>query len=166
MVALGRTPHVRPLAGMQDRDRRVVAERMHLTDTWALRDRPFGELSGGEQQRIIVAMALAQEPQVLLLDEPVVHLDVSHQVEILELIEQLNRERGLTVLAAMHDLNLAALYFDRLVLLDGGRLVAEGTPADVLQEERIRQVFGTPVLVREHPTRAAPHVVLLPLARK
>lgn len=164
MVMLGRTPHVRPLVGARQRDRQVVAEKMRLTATWELAGRPFGELSGGEQQRVIVALALAQEPEVLLLDEPVVHLDISHQIEILELIKELNRRRNLTVLATMHDLNLAALYFDRLILLDRGRVVVQGTPAQVLHEERIRQVFGAEVQVQEHPTRHTPHVVLLPLS--
>jgi iron complex transport system ATP-binding protein len=164
MVMLGRTPHVRPLVGAVQRDRQVVAEKMQLTATWELAGRPFKELSGGEQQRVILAMALAQEPDVLLLDEPVVHLDISHQIGILELIKRLNRDRSLTVLAAMHDLNLAALYFDRLILLDRGRVVAQGTPAQVLHEECIRSVFGTAVQVQEHPTRRTPHIVLLPLS--
>lgn len=162
MVMLGRTPHVRPLAGIGRRDREVIIEKMRLTATEALADRPFAELSGGEQQRVIVAMALAQEPEVVLLDEPVVHLDISHQIEVLELVRNLNRQRRLTVLATMHDLNLAALYFDRLVLLDGGRVVAEGTPDQVLRQEQIRQVFGVAVKVQQHPTRPAPQVVLLP----
>jgi len=162
MVMLGRTPHVRPLVGAGQRDRQVVAETMRLTTTWELADRPFNELSGGEQQRVIVAMALTQEPQVLLLDEPVVHLDVSHQIEVLELIERLNRERGLTVLAAMHDLNLAALYFDRLVILADGRVAARGTPTEVLREELVHRVFGAEVQVQQHPTRHTPHIVLLP----
>jgi iron complex transport system ATP-binding protein len=164
MVMLGRTPHVRQLVGAGRRDRHAVAEKMRLTATWELAGRPFDELSGGEQQRVIVAMALAQEPEVLLLDEPVVHLDISHQIEILELIKELNRRCDLTVLATMHDLNLAALYFDRLILLDRGQVVATGTPAQVLHEERIRQVFGTAVRVQEHPTCHTPHVVLLPLS--
>jgi iron complex transport system ATP-binding protein len=162
MVMLGRTPHVRPLAGASRHDREIVAEMMLLTATDHLADRPFNDLSGGEQQRVIVAMALAQEPEVLLLDEPVVHLDISHQVEILELIKRLNRDRGLTVLATMHDLNLAALYFDRLLLLDDGRIVREGPPTQVLQEEWIGRVFGAAVQVRNHPTHDCPHVVLLP----
>jgi iron complex transport system ATP-binding protein len=163
MVMLGRTPHVRPLAGASAHDRQVVTEQMRLTGTADLAGRPFNELSGGERQRVVVAMALAQQPQVLLLDEPVVHLDISHQLEILELIKSLNRTRDLTVLATMHDLNLAALYFDRLMLLERGQVVADGTPERVLVEERIRQVFGATVQVQEHPTRRTPHVVLLPL---
>jgi iron complex transport system ATP-binding protein len=150
MVMLGRTPHVRPLVGAQSRDREVVEEKMALTSTWELASRPFNELSGGEQQRVIIAMALTQEAEILLLDEPTVHLDINHQVEILELIKGLNREQGLTVLAIIHDLNLAALYFDRLVLLNGGRIVASGKPSQVLREECIRRVFRTDVQVQAH----------------
>ncbi len=164
MVMMGRTPHVRPILGAGPRDRQVVAEKMELTATSVLAERPFVELSGGEKQRVIIAMALAQEPQVLLLDEPTVHLDINHQVEILELIKRLNRRESLTVLATMHDLNLAALYFDRLILLDGGRVVASGSPAEVLRQESIRQVFQTDVQVQEHPTRHTPQVVVLPFA--
>ena len=164
MVMMGRTPHVRPILGAGPRDRQVVVEKMELTATSALAERPFGELSGGEKQRVIIAMALAQEPEILLLDEPTVHLDINHQVEILELIKRLNRREGLTVLATMHDLNLAALYFDRLILLNGGQVVANGSPSEVLREESIRQVFQANVQVQEHPTRHTPQVVVLPLA--
>jgi iron complex transport system ATP-binding protein len=163
MVMMGRTPHVRPILGAGPRDHQVVAEKMELTATLALAQRPFNELSGGEKQRVIIAMALAQEPDILLLDEPTVHLDINHQVEILELIKRLNRQESLTVLATMHDLNLAALYFDRLILLNGGQVVAIGSPAEVLCEESIRQVFQAHVQVQEHPTRHIPQVVVLPL---
>jgi iron complex transport system ATP-binding protein len=99
----------------------------------------------------------------LLLDEPVVHLDVNHQVEIMELLARLNREAGLTVLATMHDLNLAALYFGTLHMLCDGRLVASGSPSEVLQEDRIREVFRANVRIQRHPTRHAPQVILLPI---
>ena len=120
------------------------------------------ELSGGMQQRVMIALALAQEPEVLLLDEPTVHLDLAHQVEVLELIAGLNGQRGLTVLAVLHDLNLAALYFPRLVLLERGRIVAEGAPMQVLSEETIARVFGATVRVQPHPTADRPHIIVLP----
>jgi iron complex transport system ATP-binding protein len=162
MVMLGRTPYVKHLRGVTAQDREVVGRMLALTSTEALARRPFNELSGGEQQRVIIAMALAQEPRVLLLDEPVVHLDVNHQVEILELIRRLNRDAGLTVLATMHDLNLASLYFDRLVLLNEGKVVASGTPGEVLREDTIRRVFRAEVRVQPHPVRPRPQLVLLP----
>jgi len=162
MAMLGRTPYARPFFGAKARDEAVVREMMELTETLHLAERPFGELSGGERQRVIIAMALAQEPKVLLLDEPTVHLDISHQMEILELLVRLNRDRGLTVLASMHDLNLAALYFRRLVMMNGGSIVAEGAPQEVLVEERIRKVFGAEVEVRPHPRREVPQITLLP----
>lgn len=163
MVLLGRTPHIRPLFGESTRDHQAIERALELTSTGALAERVFGDLSGGERQRVVIAMALAQEPQVLLLDEPTVHLDINHQIEILELVRQLNRERGLTVLATMHDLNLAALYFDRLLLLNDGRIVGEGAPRQVLTAERIYAVFGANVLVQQHPRQAnIPQVILLP----
>lgn len=162
MVMLGRTPYVRHLRGITAQDHQVVEGTLALTNTAPLAQRPFNELSGGEQQRVIIAMALAQEPRVLLLDEPVVHLDVNHQVEILELIRRLNRQTGLTVLATMHDLNLASLYFDRLVLLNKGRIIASGSPGDVLREDMIRRVFHAEVRIQPHPVRPRPQLVLLP----
>ncbi len=107
-------------------------------------------------------MALAQQPKLLLLDEPTVHLDITHQVEILELVRRLNVERGLTVIAAMHDLNLASLYFDRLILLKEGRVSTDGTPAQVLTEDGIREVFSASVKVEPHPVTGVPHIVIIP----
>ncbi len=177
MVSLGRTPHIRPLLGETLRDRAAVEQALELTGTRALADRFFGDLSGGERQRVVIAMALAQVlatdlpgpedledlNRVLLLDEPTVHLDINHQVEVLELIRKLNRERGLIVFATMHDLNLASLYFDRLILLNDGCVVTEGTPREVLSKERVENVFGTEVVIEAHPARAgAPHIILMP----
>lgn len=162
VVMLGRTPFLRPLSEESREDRLAVAEAMEFAGVSSWAHRPFSELSGGERQKVILAMALAQAPKLLFLDEPTAHLDINHQVEILEVIRRLNRERGLTVVAAMHDLNLAALYFPRLILLREGRLVADGAPAQVLTEERICQVFGATVKVEPHPSSPAPHIILLP----
>jgi iron complex transport system ATP-binding protein len=162
MVMLGRTPYVHHLRGVAPHDVEIVQRMLRLTATERLAHRPYNELSGGEQQRVIIAMALAQEPRILMLDEPVVHLDVNHQIEILELIHRLNRETGLTVLATMHDLNLASLYFDRLVLLNEGRIAVSGTPGEVLREDIILRVFRAEVRVQPHPVRPRPQLVLLP----
>lgn len=163
MVMLGRTPHTSAFGGATKKDHAVVEEMLELTEIGEFRERVVTELSGGEQQRVVIAMALAQEPDVLLLDEPTVHLDINHQIEILELVRKLNRERGLTVLATMHDLNLAALYFDDLVLLEHGRIVAQGTPETVLNAAQIRNVFHANVLIQPHPTQEhTPQVILLP----
>jgi iron complex transport system ATP-binding protein len=143
-------------------DRESVADALELVGITELRGRRFDELSGGERQKVILAMALAQQPKLLLLDEPTVHLDITHQVEILELVRRLNAEQGLTVMAAMHDLNLASLYFDRLVLLKEGRVSADGTPAQVLTEQVIEDVFSTSVRVEPHPVTGAPHIVITP----
>jgi len=162
MVMLGRTPFVRAFSGEGEADRWAVRRALELTNTEALANRIFNELSGGERQKVVLAMALAQEPKLLLLDEPTVHLDVNHQIEILELIKALNLESGITVVAAMHDLNLAALYFDRLVLLKEGSVFADGPPTEVLTEDTIRQVYSAPVLVQKHPSADVPNITIVP----
>jgi iron complex transport system ATP-binding protein len=162
VVMLGRIPFIRAFAGETAVDKRAVEQAMELAGISQLAQRHFDELSGGERQKIILAMALAQEPKILLLDEPTVHLDISHQVEILELIKRLNQEQGLTVVSAMHDLNLASLYFSRLILLKEGRVWAEGTPVQVLTEDRIREVFSASVSVETHPVTGTPHIVVMP----
>ena len=162
VVMLGRTPFIKALAGESAADKQVVAEAMELVGISHLVNRRFDELSGGERQKIILAMALAQQPQLLLLDEPTVHLDISHQVETLELVRSLSLEHGLTVMAAMHDLNLASLYFERLILLKEGRVWADGTPSQVLTEARIAEVFSASVRVESHPITGAPHIVVIP----
>jgi len=162
VVMLGRTPFLRALAEESEADRRVVNNALKLVGIGELAERRFDELSGGERQKVILAMALAQQPKLLLLDEPTVHLDIAHQMEILELVRSLNTEQGLTVIAAMHDLNLAALYFDRLVLLKEGRVWADGTPNQVLTEAKISEVFSASVRVEKHPLTGAPHIVVMP----
>ncbi|HXH83642.1 MAG TPA: ABC transporter ATP-binding protein [Candidatus Tectomicrobia bacterium] len=132
---------------------------MTRTDTWALRERPVDELSGGERQRVLVARALAQEPRVLLLDEPTSHLDLQHQVEAFRLVRGLCREDRLAAVAVVHDLTLAAAFADRVALLADGRIVAAGPPAAVMQPELIERVYAVPVRVLSHPTTGRPIVV-------
>lgn len=162
IVALGRIPHLPPLRSETPRDRAAVERAMRLTGTQPLAGRLVTALSGGERQRVMVARALAQEPRLLILDEPTAHLDIAHQVELLDLVRRLNRTEGLTVLAILHDLNLAALYADRLVMLRGGRVWAEGPPAEVLTEANILAVYGSRVKIVRHPATGQPQVMLLP----
>jgi len=162
VVMLGRTPFIKALSGETERDHSMARRAMELIGIEQFSSRTFNELSGGERQKVILAMALAQEPKLLLLDEPTAHLDINHQVAILELVKGLNREQGVTVVGAMHDLNLAALYFDRLVLLKEGAIVADGSPSAVLTERTIYDVFGASVHIDQHPSAKVPHIIILP----
>jgi iron complex transport system ATP-binding protein len=144
-VLLGRTPHLGPLAQEGAGDSRAAHRAIERLGLAAFVDRPLGSLSGGELQRALIGRALAQEAPVLLLDEPTTALDIGHQQEVLELVEELRRESSLTVVATMHDLTLAAQYGDRIVLLDRGRVVAEGEPHDVLSREQVRSLYGASV---------------------
>jgi len=159
LVSLGRTPYQRLLGSSTKEDQRIVHNAMQAADIEQLAGRIFNELSGGERQRVIVAMALAQRPALLLLDEPTSHLDIKYQIELLELVQRLNRETGVTVIAAMHDLNLAARYFPRLVLFQRG-IVADATPAEVLESHLLRRVYG--INVQVGILRGAEHISILP----
>ena len=149
VVALGRLPHEHPVRGMRPGDRAAVAAAIERVGVGHLLGRDARELSLGERQLVLLAMAVAQAAPVLVLDEPTVHLDLRHQVEVMELVGDLNTRDGTTILAVLHDLGLASHFFPRLILLDRGRVVADGAPADVLAPERIREVFGVdPSFVR------------------
>lgn len=142
LVELGRTAYVGLFGGLDAADRCAVDHAMQATDSTCLASRVVNELSGGERQRVLVAMALAQQPQILLLDEPTQRLDLTRQADILDLIRDVGAERGLTVLAAIHDLNLAALYFDRLIVLSGGAIAADGAPGEVLRGEVLEPAYA------------------------
>ncbi len=148
---LGRTPYIGAFGVEGPRDVHVVAQVLERLDLESLSDRPLAELSGGELQRAVLARALAQDAPVLVLDEPTSALDLGHQLHVLELVDQLRRERGLTVLAAMHDLTLAGQFADELVLLSCGRRVASGPPVDVLRPSLLRRIYGADVTVLSHP---------------
>ena len=142
LVAMGRTPHASRPFGSTAADERAVARALADADAEELADRPALDLSGGERQRVLVAMALAQEPELLLLDEPTLHLDLAHQIALLDTILRLRAQRGLTVLAILHDLNLAAAFSPRVAVLHEGRIAADGAPDEVLTPAQVEQVFG------------------------
>ena len=149
VVALGRLPHEHPVRGMRPGDRAAVAAAIERVGVGHLLGRDARELSLGERQLVLLAMAVAQDAPVLVLDEPTIHLDLRHQVEVMELVGDLNARDGTTILAVLHDLGLAAHFFPRLILLDRGRVVADGSPTEVLAPDRIRDVFGVdPAFVR------------------
>ena len=159
VVEMGRHPHLGHFASFSPADREAVDEAIALTDVAYLEHRSIDQLSSGELQRVTIARALAQRPRVLLLDEPTAHLDLGHQLDIFELLVRLNRERGLSVLCISHDLNLAAEFCRRLVLLSAGRVFAAGTAAEVITEENLQAVYGALVRVHANPLSGQPLVL-------
>ncbi|MDO9536809.1 MAG: ABC transporter ATP-binding protein [Thermoplasmata archaeon] len=145
IVLMGRTPHLGRLDRETSKDLEIAKNAMTITNTLHLTDRPIDEVSGGERQRVIIARALAQEPKILLLDEPTLHLDINHQLEIIELIKRLARKNRLIAVLVSHDLNLANRYSDRLILLRSGRIFSIGKPEDVVTKENIREVYNIEV---------------------
>ncbi len=162
IVLMGRSPHSRGTIFENDHDRQVAFDMMRLTDIEHLADHPITSLSGGERQRVFIARALAQQPEIILLDEPNAHLDIAHQIDVFKIIKKLNAESGLTVVSVSHDLNLAASYSDRIAMLVCGSVEAIGTPEEVLTETRIREVFRTQVLVDKHPVGNTLRITLIP----
>ncbi|HSH12297.1 MAG TPA: ABC transporter ATP-binding protein [Desulfurivibrionaceae bacterium] len=154
-VLMGRSPHLGLLELEGPEDHRLARQAMEFTEVAELADRRLDELSGGERQRVIIARAICQQPRIILLDEPTASLDPAHQVRIMDLLEQLRREQGMTVIMVSHDLNLAAMYGGRLALMSGGRITAVGTPAEVLTVDRLEACYGCRMeVVRSSP--AAP----------
>ncbi|MFT4009283.1 MAG: ABC transporter ATP-binding protein [Nocardioidaceae bacterium] len=164
LVGRGRYPHQGWFRRWSSDDDTAVARALEATGTAELADRPVAELSGGQRQRVWVAMALAQETDLLLLDEPTTYLDINHQVELLDLLTELNRDRGTTIVIVLHDLNLAFRYAHHLVAMKDGRIVAEGAPGDIVTTDLVTDVFGLSCRVVPCPVSGAPLVV--PLTRQ
>ena len=135
---------------------------MEITKTQPCTERRVGELSGGERQRLTIARALAQEPKLILLDEPTAHLDINYQIKTLDFVKELCLEQNLAAVAALHDLNLAAQYCDRLVMLNGGLIYAEGSPKEVITAQHIKEVYGAEVCVYPHPLNDLPATLIIP----
>lgn len=159
LVARGRYPHQGWFGRHRSDDDLVVAQAMAATGIADLADRRVEELSGGQGQRVWIAMVLAQQTDIVLLDEPTTFLDVTHQLELLDLLTQRNREHGTTVVMVLHELNLAARYADHLVVMQGGRIVAEGVPGEVLTEHTVHEAFGLEARVVTDPVAGSPLIV-------
>jgi iron complex transport system ATP-binding protein len=160
IVMMGRIPHISSrFVGESKADAEVVRKAMETTDTLRFATRVFSELSGGERQRVIIARAIAQQPKALLLDEPTVYLDINGQFEIMDLIKKLNKEDGITVIAVLHDVNLAARYCDRIALLNDGVVESIGPPKEVLTPDTIQSVYGIEVVIRKDPFTQAVYVM-------
>jgi len=160
VVILGRNPHLGLLSGESSNDMAIVWQAMERAGITHLAKRRIGELSGGEKQRVTIARVLAQEPQVILLDEPTANLDICHQLDIMDLIKSLCMEKNIAGLIAIHDLNIAAQYCTRIIMLKNGQTHAEGTPREVVTAENIREVFRTNSTVHTHPENNLPVVLL------
>ncbi|CAH0342674.1 ABC transporter ATP-binding protein [Rhizobium sp. CECT 9324] len=163
LVSRGRHPHHGLFASWTKADDKAIADALEATQTADLAERPVDELSGGQRQRAWIAMALAQETEILLLDEPTTFLDISHQIDVLDLLTDLNRSRGTTIVMVLHDLNLAARYADHLVAMFDGSPIRTGDPRSVLTEDMVRRVFGLESRILIDPTSDRP--MMLPIGR-
>ncbi|HBI27932.1 MAG TPA: heme ABC transporter ATP-binding protein, partial [Peptococcaceae bacterium] len=164
LVMMGRHPHLGRFDQENKQDFEIVRQAMESANCWHLRDRNALELSGGESQKVILARALAQEPEIILLDEPVSHLDLSAQLEVLNLLKEMNSNHGVTCIGILHDLNLASQFSKQLIMLKDGKIFKTGTPKEVLTVENVKKVYNTDVLVIKHPLSGVPQIVVLPIA--
>lgn len=166
IVLMGRSPHLNRFQSEGVEDVRICRQVMELTNTWHLRDRVITQLSGGECQRVVVARALAQQPKLLLLDEPTSHLDIQHQVELLSLLRNLNKTIGLSVLTVLHDINLAALFSDYLLVMKDGKIVARGSSSEIITPGLIKEVYGLDVIVNKSPVNNSPYIIPVPSGKR
>lgn len=163
LVGRGRHPHQGIMGRWSARDYAVVAHALEMTNTTELANRPIDELSGGQRQRVWIAMALAQETDILLLDEPTTYLDIANQLEVLDLLTDLNRTHGTTIVMVLHELGLASRYSDHLITMNTGHIYSQGTPEEVITETMMREVFATDAHIMSDPVSGAP--LVMPMGR-
>lgn len=160
MVMMGRFPYLKYLGYESSYDRKIVEAAMERTKTLSFKDRLIHQISGGEFQRVVIAQALAQEGSLFILDEPTSHLDFNFQIEIMEIIEELNKNKGLTVILALHDINLASIYSHHLVLINEGKIFSSGEPKDVITEKNIQDVYKRKVTIQNLKEEKLPQIML------
>lgn len=161
LVLMGRSPHMGLLAFEGREDFKIALEAMVLTDVSQFRDRDILSLSGGELQRVVIARALAQKPQAMLLDEPTSYLDIKHQIGICQLLKKMNRDKGITIMAVFHDINLASSFSDRIMIMKDGKIQGLGPPEAMITKETLESVYGCQVFVDENPLIGRPRVTLV-----
>lgn len=163
IVLMGRFPYISRFEKESEYDYEMVVESLKLTNTFHLRDRSINEISGGERQRVIIARALVQEPEIIFLDEPTSHLDINHQIDLLTLLKNLNKEKNTTIILVIHDINLACRYSDKIVLMDDGKILSEGNPEEVVTRKNIEEAYGLNVIIEENPYTESLYIVPLSL---
>lgn len=166
IVLMGRFPYLRVFQSESKEDLDAVHQALTVTDCTNFISRPIDQLSAGERQRVFIAKALAQNPKLILLDEPTSHLDISHQIQILDILKELSEANGISMISVFHDLNLASEYCDRLLLIDNGIIFAEGKPQEVLKYEILEEVYKTVVIVKENPLSRRPYILLTPRLKR
>lgn len=159
IVAMGRYPHLKRFEQEGPADWEIINEAMRATDVLDFKHRPINALSGGEIQRVIIARALAQKPKILILDEPIAHLDIQHQIELLKLVKQLAQTQHITIAMILHDLNFAMAFADQVVLMHEGNIAAEGLPEDVLVPDLIKSVYGVDICLIKNPVTGMHHIL-------
>lgn len=159
IVLMGRAPYISRFSSETKEDKEICKEAMKITGTWELRDKSINALSGGERQRVIVARSIAQSTDIILLDEPISHLDIRHQVDILNEIKSMNKSRNVTIVAVLHDLNLAAAYSDELILMKNGTIYNQGTPENIIKEDIIKKVYDLNVCISRNPQTGKPFIM-------
>ncbi len=159
IVLMGRAPYIKRFQSESSYDMEIAKNAMKKTNTWQLKDKKIDQISGGERQRVIIARAITQNTEILILDEPISNIDIHHQIQLLDVLKTLNREKNITIITILHDLNLAAQYSDEIILLSKGEIMAKGNPQEVLTKEIINEVYNIKVDMVINPSTGKPYII-------